>query len=103
MSTICSEEKHMNVYYPDKSNLSEWTEWHLTFRGWEQGSQKREFSAQLKEVEAPDDRVLTCRYHENVTINSVWMQKHVSEVCKDSNQQQIDKLIEQFGSCPESL
>jgi hypothetical protein len=103
MSTICSEEKHMNVYYPESSNLSEWTEWHLTPRGWEQGSQKREFSAQLKKVEASYDRVLTCRYHENVTINSVWMQKHVSEVWKNSNQQQIDKLIEQFGFCPESL
>lgn len=89
----------MNVYYPDSGNLNEWTEWHLTPRGWEQGSQKREYGDQIKEVEAPQDRVLTCRYHENVTINSVWMQKHTIKIWKDSDQQLVDKLIEQFGDC----
>jgi hypothetical protein len=93
----------MNVYYPDSSNISEWTEWHLTPRGWEQGSQRRESSIQIKEVQAPQDKVLTCRYHENVTINSVWMQKHISEIWKDSDQKLVDKLINQFGYCPQSL
>lgn len=93
----------MNVYYPNSGNLNEWTEWHLTPRGWEQGGQKRESSTQIKEVETPQDKVLTCRYHENVTINSVWMQKHVSVTWKDSNQQLVEELIDKFGDCPQSL
>ncbi|BAZ09089.1 hypothetical protein NIES4071_08950 [Calothrix sp. NIES-4071] len=92
----------MNIYYPDSSNISAWTEWHLTPLGWERGNQRQENSTQVKQVEAPLDRVLTCRYHENVTINSVWMQKHTIELWRDS-EELVDKLIEKFGFCPESL
>ncbi|GJD18139.1 hypothetical protein RIVM261_030950 [Rivularia sp. IAM M-261] len=93
----------MNIYYPDSNNLSAWTEWHLTRSGWERGSQKQENDTQVKEVKIPFERVLTCRYHVNVTINSVWMQKHAIELWRSAEQELVDKLIDQFGSCPESL
>ncbi|MBW4512675.1 MAG: hypothetical protein KME64_40215 [Scytonematopsis contorta HA4267-MV1] len=93
----------MNVYYPNSSNISEWTEWHLTPKGWEKGTQKRELEAQLIEVETPVDRVLTFRYHENVSINSVWLEKHITEVWKDLDSKIVDELLEKFGNCPETL
>jgi hypothetical protein len=93
----------MNIYYPDSNNLSAWTEWHLTPLGWEQGSQRQENSTQVKEVDSPLDRVLTCRYHQNVTLNSVWMQKHTIELWRHSDQKLVNRLIEEFGCCPESL
>ncbi len=93
----------MNVYYPDSSNISEWTEWHLTPKGWEKGTQKRELDPQLIEVETPVDRVLTFRYHENLSINSAWLQKHIIEIWKDSDSKIVDELLEKFGNCPETL
>ena len=93
----------MNIYFPEFNNISEWTEWHLTPTGWRQGTQKRESSEQLIEVEAPTDRVLTVRYHENISINSTWLQKHVIEIWRDSESKTIDQLLEKFGDCPETL
>ena len=93
----------MNVYFPNSNSMNEWTEWHLTLNGWEKGTQKRESSAQLIEVEPPCNRVLTCRYHENITINSIWLQKHIIEIWRDLDCKIVDELLEKFASCPESL
>jgi hypothetical protein len=93
----------MNIYFPESSSMSEWTEWHLTTRGWERGFQMRESSEKITETEVPIDRVLTCRYHENVTINSTWMQKHITEIWQDSNLKIVEQMLEKFGTCPECL
>ncbi|BAZ09057.1 hypothetical protein NIES4071_08630 [Calothrix sp. NIES-4071] len=93
----------MKIYFPNLNNINEWTEWHLTYNGWEKGTQKREDNPQLIKVEPPDNRVLTCRYHENITINSTWLQKHIIEIWRDSDCERIDELLENFAGCPESL
>jgi hypothetical protein len=93
----------MNAYLPDFNHVNEWTEWHLTPKGWEQGTQKYEYNTQLKEVEAPEDRLLTCRYHQNITINSVWVQRHTTEIWKHSDQKLVKDMLEKFGDCPQSL
>jgi hypothetical protein len=93
----------MNIYFSDSSNINEWTEWHLTPRGWERGNEKREDSPLEKKVEAPIDRILTCRYHENLSTNSVWMQKHTNDVWKISDQKILAQMLEKFGNCPQHL
>ena len=49
----------MNIYFSESSNINEWIEWHLTLRGWERGSEKREDSPLEKKVNPPIDRILT--------------------------------------------
>lgn len=92
----------MDMYSPNSSNISEWTEWHLTIRGWQKGTQKLEDDTQLKEVKPPEDRVLTCRYHQTIPINSFWVQNHVMEVWKHSDEKLVSDMIERFGDCPQS-
>lgn len=43
------------------SASNEWDEYHLTPRGWEEGSSKTDFAPE-KEVPPPADRVLTKRF-----------------------------------------
>ncbi|AFY99678.1 hypothetical protein [Calothrix sp. PCC 6303] len=93
----------MNIYFPESSKISQWTEWHLTTKGWQRGSQLHESDDEIREIEIALDRVLTCRYHENVTINSIWMQKHINEIWKDSDQKIVDEMLEKFGDCPQML
>jgi hypothetical protein len=97
------ENKVMNIYFPESSKISQWTEWHLTPRGWERGSQLCESDEQVREIEVPLDRVLTCRYHENVTINSIWMQKHVSQIWRDLDENMVNEMLEKFGACPQVI
>ncbi len=87
----------------DLSNINEWIEWHLTPRGWKPGNEKREFPPYQKEVEAPSDRVLTCRYHQGVAINSIWIQKYTSRIWEIADKNVVDEMIDKFGDCPESF
>jgi hypothetical protein len=41
----------------------EWTDWHLTPKGWESGSLKVDGQG-VTDIAPPDDRVLTVREHE---------------------------------------
>ena len=86
------------------TNFNEWIEWHLTPRGWERGTQKLScLAVQVQELEVPLDRVLTYRYHQNFSINSVWMQKHVSEIWKCCDEKIVAELLEKFGNCPQNF
>lgn len=85
------------------TNCNEWTEWHLTPRGWEKGTEKQDYPAQVKQLEPPLDRVLTYRYHQNIPINSIWMQKSANEIWKCSDQKIVAELLQKFGDCPQNL
>ncbi|PAX51676.1 hypothetical protein [Brunnivagina elsteri] len=93
----------MNIYFSDSSNINEWTEWHLTLRGWKRGSEKCEDSPLEKKVNPPIDRILTCRYHQSLSTNSIWIQKHTSDVWKTSDCEILTQTLEKFGNCPQSL
>jgi hypothetical protein len=96
-------KKDMDNYFVDNSNINEWTEWHLTPRGWERGNEKREDSHLDKKVNPPIDRIFTCRYHQNLSTNSIWIQKHTSDVWKTSDRKILAQMLEKFGNCPQSL
>ena len=81
-----------------KSN--EWTMWHLTPSGWIKGSSKIDFSA-TNEIAVPHDRVLSYIYREyNSGPN---LKTNIEEEYKGKNDTLIEKLLQQFGNCPNEL
>jgi hypothetical protein len=80
----------------------EWTEWHLSPRGWEQGSCKIDFG-DVHKKEPPHDRVRSCVYHE--TLSSVFsqMSRYVDETWRSNDEAKVNELLEEFGECPNSL
>jgi hypothetical protein len=79
-----------------------WTEWHLTERGWEVGGWQTGALGR-QGVPAPEDRVLTYLYRElnlgqprpvEITHNRTWT---------SGNEAVIKPLIERFGESPRQL
>jgi hypothetical protein len=81
---------------------NEWTEWHLTPRGWESRSNRVDI-ANITEKPPPADRVLTCRYQEVQSSMYSAMETNVSELWRSSNEQLVASLLVTFGNCPRSL
>jgi hypothetical protein len=79
----------------------EWTEWHLTPRGWESGDEKTDF-APVKSKPTPVDRVLTVTYKE---VSNGYGPVHSShqEIWRVSDDDAIAALVGAFGSAPKSL
>jgi len=80
---------------------NEWTEYHLTQNGWEEGTNKTDFSMKTRLL--PTGRVLTKRYEEFMGSSFSNLSCTTSELwnCGDNNK--IELLIEKFGDCPQHL
>lgn len=79
----------------------EWTEWHLTPRGWERGSEKIDLGKVVSR-EAPSDRVMTARYavvlgHPVPQVNTVLT------VWESADDQMVRSLMDRFGPTPAQL
>lgn len=79
---------------------NEWTEWHLTPRGWEAGSKKRDHSGTHR-VERPQDAVLTCTYYDIRT--GPGSQPYDTEDYRIGDDSLVHELLGKFGSFPRSL
>ncbi len=77
----------------------EWTEWHLTPRGWEAGSTRLDFQ-DVVEKEPPIDRVMTCRYTEYMGSAFSRMQKSVDIRWESDNTALKEELLSEYGDCP---
>ena len=80
----------------------EWTEYHLTPRGWEQGSYQRDF-AKRQDEPPPADRVLTKIYGER--LSSMFSKKpelYENETWRGTDADAIARLQRKFGTCPEA-
>lgn len=55
----------------------EYTEWHLTPRGWERGTEVTDSYRNHKD--APADRIFTCKYSENMS-SSLELYKNCEDV-----------------------
>lgn len=84
------------------SASNEWTEWHLTPRGWERGSEKMDGSLGKQLVDPPVDRVLTMQYFEWSGFGAK-VQKGTNKEWRSDNEEEIQKLLKQFGECPHNL
>jgi len=85
------------------SASNEWTEWHLTPRGWKGGTEKIDVEGIRETVPPPADRVLTCRYYETLPSTFSEWDRGVKQMWSTSDKKLIDELLEKFGSCPERL
>jgi len=84
----------------DQSNVRKqrMAEYHLTPRGWEEGSSKTDFGSDEKAV--PHDRVLTVREMETLSSSFSKMDRGRSVVWKSEEADKIKALTEQFGEWP---
>jgi hypothetical protein len=84
------------------SASNEWTEWHLTPRGWEEGDTKKDFVG-TKTTPTPKDRVLTFRYKE--FLSSVYSKPDIGKtmIWRCNDEQLIKNLLDKFGECPNYL
>jgi hypothetical protein len=80
----------------------EWTEWHLTPRGWESGSEYVDFG-NLTAKEPPSDRVLTIRWLEEQTSPYAKMYRGHETMWESQDKETIAKLRKQFGEPPSHL
>lgn len=79
----------------------EWTEWHLTQKGWIKGTQRRDFASTLT-IPAPEGRVLTYRYTET---HSGYGKAtgHLTEEWRSESIEKVQALLHEYGECPKSL
>lgn len=80
----------------------EWTEWHLTPRGWESGSELVDFGNRT-EKEPPTDRVVTYRWLEEQTSPYSQMHRRHEIVWSSDDKAAIANLMKQFGDPPSHL
>ena len=79
----------------------EWTDWHLTRRGWFKGSYKVDFS-DVKIIDPPSDRILTRRYEERITSVSAPLKITKRNVWDNGNPTEIKTFFKKF-KFPNSL
>jgi hypothetical protein len=84
------------------SHSNEWTDWHLTPRGWERGSTRVD-GAGVTEKAIPGDRVLTKRWAEEKPSSFGGMSKELEDKWESDDKAAIEALIDKFGKCPEPL
>lgn len=78
----------------------EWTEWHLTPRGWERGSTRKEGQGNHW-TDEPQDRVASWVYSETET--SAGLRRHAEPTWDNKLTPQINELLTRFGPCPAEL
>jgi hypothetical protein len=74
----------------------EWTELHLTPRGWEPGSEKEDFQP-VREVPPPEDRVLTIKKGEHMSSGASPLTRYSKEIWRSSDKKLVDELLAKFG------
>lgn len=81
----------------------EWTEWHLTPRGWEQGSTRREGAGNVWRDE-PADRLLSCQHVELHTSSGPDIRTEETWRTKDpAALEQLEAALQKHGPPPGRL
>jgi hypothetical protein len=78
----------------------EWTEWHLTPRGWERGSTRVQDKGNNWAAE-PEDRVASWVYTETETASGI--RKGGEPTWDNKNAAEVQDLLHRFGPCPQML
>lgn len=84
------------------SASNEWTLWHLTPRGWERGTEQKDF-CDAAEKPAPSDGVLTFKYGDFMSSMYSRTEKTCDEVWRGQDERLVADLLAQFGSAPSRL
>jgi hypothetical protein len=75
----------------------EWTEWHLTPRGWERGSERQDAYG-TKTKPPPTDTVLTVRYYDYLRGGS-----QLEEKWRSQDGAEVARLLKEHGEAPRNL
>jgi hypothetical protein len=81
---------------------NEWTEWHLTPRGWERGSDRVDFG-NVTAAPDPEGSVLVYRYSEQQSSMYSKQETSLERVRGDANDPKVIELLASFGPCRERL
>lgn len=81
---------------------NEWTEWHLTPRGWQKGATRVQGKGNTW-TDEPEGRVLTYVYKEVETSNSPETKKSSEETWRSKTATNIEGLLREYGPSPERL
>lgn len=81
---------------------NEWTEWHLTPRGWVMGSEKDDFKG-LTHREKPDDCVMTAKHSEYAGSVHSRLDRTDETTWKHSDVDLVESLLKQYGPAPRHL
>jgi hypothetical protein len=77
------------------AHCDEWTDWHLTDKGWTMGNSKTTFS-DIKQMDIPIGRVLTKRYRELQTSSFSKNKIIIDEQWAKGDNALIQNLLEKF-------
>jgi len=80
----------------------EWTEWHLTPRGWERGATRVHGQGNTW-VEEPLDRILSFVYQELEVGDPPRIKKWSEETWRSKKEAEIKDALAKAGPCPEHL
>ena len=80
----------------------EWTEWHLTPRGWERGATRVHGQGNTW-VEEPIDRLLSCVYQELESGDPPEIKKWAEETWRSKENEKVGEQLKKSGPCPERL
>jgi hypothetical protein len=82
----------------------EWTEWHLTPRGWERGATRVQGKGNTW-VDDPEDRVVSFVYQELETAVSPEVRRSSEETwrSKEVPDAEVDRMVRGHGGCPQKL
>jgi hypothetical protein len=80
----------------------EYTERHLTPRGWETGTERVDFGSTTHR-DPPPDRVLTVRWTEEQTSPYAKMHRGIAEKWRSPDAAAVKVLLEKFGPPPDGL
>jgi hypothetical protein len=83
------------------SASNEWTEWHLTPRGWERGTEKEDF--RREDRDPPHDRVLTVVYKEYVASSFSGVETSSRTTFVGGDVVTVEAFQEKFGPPPNHL
>jgi hypothetical protein len=78
----------------------EWTEWHLTPRGWQRGATRSQ--GKNNWADDPEDRVLSYVCKEEET-GASGVHRSTEETWRSKSAENIDDLLKLHGHCPETL
>ena len=82
-------------------SVRDWTQWHLTPRGWEMGSW--EVSGDSGAVPPPADRVLSCEYREAHLPSAKKTEGVSRQLWRGDDAKQIVHLLAKWGPAPRTL
>lgn len=84
------------------SASNEWTEWHLTPKGWVRGSEKEDFGG-IKTIPRPESCVMTALHREYLSSSFSRLDKTDEIVWTSENQSAVEALLDQHGPAPKYL